>query len=305
MNIELARTFLEIVATGSFARAADQLHLTHSTVTMRIKTLEATLNQRLLVRNKTGVTLTPSGVRFLGFAETLVRTWQLTRRQMTLASGMQGILSVGADPALWDDLLYDWVCTMRRRRPEIAIRGEGSHSEHLLRRLFQGWLDVCIVYTAQSRVGFKIEHLFDDPLVLVSTVDRGVVDWDPDFIEIDWDESYRSQVENLYHVDDKTPALTVTMGWLGLRLIAKFGGSTWIPYRLFKKHNLPCKLYLVRGAPMVTRVAHMIYSEEGLKERLPQFSPDELRESILKELELPEKGGKRAQRGRRQVVSSP
>ncbi len=124
MNIELARTFLEIVSTGSFARAADRLHVTHSTVTMRIKTLESLLNQRLLIRNKTGVTLTASGVRFQRFAEALVRTWQLTRREMTLASGLDGILSFGADPALWDDLLYDWVCTMRRQRPEIAMRCE-------------------------------------------------------------------------------------------------------------------------------------------------------------------------------------
>ena len=90
MNIELARTFLEIVSTGSFARAADRLHVTHSTVTMRIKTLESLLNQRLLIRNKTGVTLTASGVRFQRFAEALVRTWQLTRREMTLASGLDG-----------------------------------------------------------------------------------------------------------------------------------------------------------------------------------------------------------------------
>src|ERR1700730_13024314 len=122
MNVELARTFLEIVSSGSFARAADQLHVTHSTVTMRIKTLEEILNKKLLIRNKAGVTMTASGVRFRRFAEALVRTWQLTRREMTLASGLDGILSLGADPALWDGLLYDWVCTMRRRRPEIAMR---------------------------------------------------------------------------------------------------------------------------------------------------------------------------------------
>ena len=97
--IELARTFLEIVSTGSFARAADQLHVTHSTVTMRIKTLEQLLKKKLLVRNKAGVTMTASGLRFQRYAEALVRTWQLTRREMSLASGLEGILSLGADHA--------------------------------------------------------------------------------------------------------------------------------------------------------------------------------------------------------------
>ena len=155
--IELARTFLEIVSTGSFARAADQLHVTHSTVTMRIKTLEQLLKKQLLIRNKAGVTMTASGLRFQRYAETLVRTWQLTRREMSLASGLEVILSIGADHSLWDDLLFDWACTMRRSRPEIVLRCEANDPDRLLRRLFEGWLDVCIVYTAQSRVGFKVE----------------------------------------------------------------------------------------------------------------------------------------------------
>ena len=148
------------------------------------------------------------------------------------------------------------------------------------------------------RVGFKIEQLFEDPLVLVSTVDRGVVDWDPDFLEIDWDESDRSQVENLYHRDDKSPFLSVTMGWLGLRLITKFGGSTWVPHRLFKKHNLQRRLYLVRGAPTITRIAHMIYSEEAIKQRLPKLSPDDLRVFILRNSDLPRRN-RRVSRAKR------
>jgi LysR family transcriptional regulator, flagellar master operon regulator len=284
MDIELARTFLEIVSTGSFARAADQLHVTNSTVTMRVKTLEEILNTRLLIRNKSGVTLTASGVRFQRFAEALVRTWQLTRREMMMASGLDGILSIGADPALWDGLLYDWVCTMRRRRPEIAIRCEGNEPDRLLRRLFEGWLDVCIVYMGQSRVGFNIEHLFDDPLVLVSTVERGVVDWDPDFVEIDWGESYRVQVEKHYRMDDKTPPVSLTMGWLGVRFLTTFGGSTWIPQRQFQRQNFSRKLYLVRDAPKINRAAYMIYSEEALKERVPGLSAQDIRTAILEEL---------------------
>jgi DNA-binding transcriptional LysR family regulator len=283
MNVELAQTFLEIVSTGSFARAADQLHVTHSTVTMRIKTLEQLLKKKLLIRNKMGVTMTASGIRFQRFAEALVRTWQLTRREMNLASGLEGILSLGADHALWNDLLYDWICTMRRSRPEIALHCEANDPERLLRRLFEGWLDVCIVYTAQSRVGFTVEALFDDPLVLVSTEDRGVVDWDPNFVEIDWGESYRVQVEHHYPRDDRTPPVSLTMGWLGVHFVTKFGGSTWIPHRQLKNDNVRHKLYPVKGAPTLNRVAYMIYSEEALKERVPHLSANDIRESILRE----------------------
>lgn len=285
MNIELARTFLEVVATGSFARAAGRLNVTQSTVTMRIKALEETLRCRLLIRNKTGVSMTAAGIRFQRLAETLVRTWQMTRRQVTLAPGFEGILSLGADPALWDDLLYEWVCKSRRARPDVAIRCESGDAEQLVQRLFQGWLDVCIVYTAQSRSGFTVEPLFDDPLVLVSTEDRDLkVYWDPEFIEIDWDEGYRSQVEQLWGAVDETPHISVISQSLGLRFVTEFGGSTWIPKRVFDRGKFPRTLYRVHDAPVLERTAYMIYSSDALTERLPQMSAERLRESILNQL---------------------
>ena len=54
MDIELARTFLAIVETGSFARAADRLNVTQTAVSARIKSLEEQLGRPLFIRNKAG-----------------------------------------------------------------------------------------------------------------------------------------------------------------------------------------------------------------------------------------------------------
>lgn len=284
MNIELARTFLEVVAAGSLARAADRIHVTHSTVTMRIKVLEDIVGRKLLVRSKSGVTMTPAGNRFYHFAETLVRTWQMSKRKMSLAAGFNGILSIGAETALWDDLMFDWACKTRRSRPNIALRCESGTPEFLTERLFQGWLDLCIVYSTQSRTGFAIEKLFDDPLVLVSTDPREMKSWDPEFVEIDWDEGYRTQVEKQWGELDETPAISVSNSNLGIRFIMEFGGSTWIPRRVFETTEFPKKLYHIEGSPVFERTAYLIYSAEEMSERLPHMSMDELRDSLIKHL---------------------
>jgi len=65
MDIELARTFLEIVSTGSFIRASERLHVGQTTVSARIRLLEQQLGQKLFIRNKAGAILTPAGERFL------------------------------------------------------------------------------------------------------------------------------------------------------------------------------------------------------------------------------------------------
>lgn len=285
MNIELARTFLEVVSHGSFAKAADRLHVTHSTVTMRIKTLEDILRHRVLIRNKTGVTMTAAGIRFYYFAESLVRTWQMTRRQMSLAAGFEGILSVGAEASLWDDLMFDWTCNTRQQRPEVAIRCETGTAEALTQRLFQGWLDFCIIYTTHSRNGFVSEKLFDDPLILVSTEDRHLrTAWDPEFIEIDWDDGYRAQVEHHWEKMEETPHISVTTQSLGLRFITKFGGSTWIPLRIFEKSDFPRQLYRVHNAPVFPRTAYMLYSPEALKGRMPRMTADKILHSVHAQL---------------------
>ena len=43
MDISLARTFLEIVRSGSFVAAAERLHGTQAAVTSRIQSLESQL----------------------------------------------------------------------------------------------------------------------------------------------------------------------------------------------------------------------------------------------------------------------
>lgn len=285
MNIDLAKTFLEVVSAGSFARAAERLNVTHSTVTMRIKALEDILRRRVLVRNKAGASMTAEGIRFYRYAEALVRTWQMSRRHMSLASGFADCLSIGAETSLWDDLMYEWVCKTRAERPDVAIRCEDGNAEILLQRLFQGWLDVGLVYTPHSQPGFLAEPLFDDPLVLVSTEDRCLKPVaDAGYIEIDWDEAHRSQMENIWGYADETPHVSANSGVLGLRFVEDLGGTIWLPQRLLEARTFKRKLYLVRDAPSLERTAFMIYSPEVLRERLPNMPIEQIRNAILNQL---------------------
>ena len=54
MDVAAAKTFLAIVEAGNFVAAAQRLHVTQSTVSARIKTLESALGRELFIRNKAG-----------------------------------------------------------------------------------------------------------------------------------------------------------------------------------------------------------------------------------------------------------
>ena len=76
MDIIVARTFLEIVKTGSFVRAAANLNITQTAVSARIRVLEEQLDRQLFIRNKAGARLTQAGDQFLRYATSLVQLWE-------------------------------------------------------------------------------------------------------------------------------------------------------------------------------------------------------------------------------------
>src|SRR5690606_18377326 len=108
MDVESARTFLEIVRTGSFVAAAGELNLTQTAVGARMRALEERLGRPLFVRSKAGARLTPAGERFLRPAMLMVQAWERARQCVELPPGRESIVAAGAELSLWTPLLRDW-----------------------------------------------------------------------------------------------------------------------------------------------------------------------------------------------------
>src|SRR5208282_479593 len=160
MDIEQARTFLEIAESGTFVKAAERLNITQSTVSMRIKSLEDSLGRPLFTRSKAGAQLTAAGQQFRRYATTVVRAWQQARQDVALPPGFRAVLGIGGQYSLWDRLLIKWVPWIRTALPDVAVRAEVGTPETLIRQLGEGLLDIVAMYAPQNRTGFVVEQLF-------------------------------------------------------------------------------------------------------------------------------------------------
>ena len=69
MNINSILYFLEIVESQSFSKAAENLYISQSTLSLSIKNLEDELEVQLLERDRKGVTLTDDGKKILPIAK--------------------------------------------------------------------------------------------------------------------------------------------------------------------------------------------------------------------------------------------
>ncbi len=259
MDIEFARTFLKVVDTGSFVRAAKVLHVTQAAVSRRIRTLEEYLGCDLFVRNKAGAVLTPSGRRFLRYAANLVQTLERARHEIGVAGAFEGSLAIGGRFGLWDGLLLHLLQTMRVERPEVQVRARIGFEEGLMQSLVDGTLDIGIMYTPQNRPALQVERLLEEELVLVTSRKQGRRMPEPDsYVHVDWGPEFLTQLSGSLP-ELSSPRLIVGISWLGLQLILTDGGSGYFPYRLVKELILQERLYRVAGAPSFQLPAYVVY----------------------------------------------
>ena len=72
MDTTTLRTFITLAQIKNFTKTAQQLFVAQSTVTNRIRDLENELGVSLFIRNHKQVDLTPSGQKFLDYAQQLI-----------------------------------------------------------------------------------------------------------------------------------------------------------------------------------------------------------------------------------------
>lgn len=263
MDIELARTFLAIVETGSFAEAAKKIHITQSTVSVRVKSLEEQLGRPVFQRGASGSAMTDAGRRFHRHALALVRVWQSARLDVALPEGVEEALSIGGQPSLWDGFLIDGVAELRRRAPEFALRAEMGFSEILIDELTKGALDLAVLYAPQMRPGFMVEKLFDDAFILVSSeppapAERGKLP--AGYVYVDWGVEFRAE-HAAHFPDHMTPALQLRLGAIGLTYLFTTPSSAYFPRRVVRSCLEDGSLRAIAGAPVFSCPTFVVFPE--------------------------------------------
>lgn len=280
MDTELARTFLTVAATGNFVATASRLHVTQSTVSARIHSLETQLGSRLFQRGRNGAELTPSGKRFMRHAKNLVRTVEQARHDVGLPQGFRDVLTLSGRIAAWEGFLPHWVTWMQQAAPDVSLRLEIGFEADIMQGLIEGTVDIGVMYTPTTRSGLVVEPLFDETLLLVtSDLKRG---WpDEGYIHIDWGPEFHAQFSDHYP-DAPPPALVANIGWLGVQQLLTYGGSGYFPLRLLRHYLEVGQLWRVPDAPQFKLPAYMVYPRDSDNATLKQ-ALDGLRELALAE----------------------
>lgn len=259
MDTELARTFLTVIDAGNFINAAERLHVTQSTVSARIHSLERQLGCTLFVRNKAGTALTPAGHQFQKHAAVLVRTVEQARQDVGVARGYRGSLTVGGRFGLWERLLLRWLPMIRKEMPEVSIRAEVGLESDLMQGLIEGRLDIGVMYTPQIRPGLVVKPLFEERLVLVDTSHGRRAQLGEDYLYVDWGPEFYAK-HNASFPQFAAAGISANIGWIALQHVLENGGAGYFPIRLIAPYVAAGRLRIAEDAPAFSLPAYLVHA---------------------------------------------
>ncbi|MGB7241702.1 MAG: LysR family transcriptional regulator, partial [Sulfitobacter sp.] len=226
MNIVSLQTFIAIVETGSLVRASQKMNVTQSTVTARLKTLEAEIGQILLNRQKSGTTLTPAGTKLLSYARIMTGLWRQARFETALPAGLEAVCTFGCDRDLWHGPGRRFFYDILSKHPEIALSVKQGSSQDLERWLIRGSVDVILTYEAVARGSQTIHELPVERLELYATRPDAPMVNDPDYIFVDHGSEYRQLHAESYH-DAGVARINFDSSWWALQFMLDNQGSAY------------------------------------------------------------------------------
>ncbi|MEB7566998.1 LysR family transcriptional regulator [Enterobacter mori] len=121
-RVELMRTFVRIVETGSLSAAARQLSTTQATVSRRLQSLETLLGARLLLRTTHATRLTDDGERCYQHARRVIDSWLALEDEVGQAEDEPvGVLRVRAPHAFGQEQLLKPLTQFLQRYPQLSV----------------------------------------------------------------------------------------------------------------------------------------------------------------------------------------
>ena len=162
------RAFAILARTGSFTRAAQELHLTQSAVSHSMKALEQEAGCRLLDRTGKKVTPTEAGELLLVHAERIISEMAHARAALEkLGKWGQSRLRVGASATACQHVLPPVLREFGKEFPKCRIVIEPGDTPEMIELLRNGKIDLAVNLEPPSREPLEFRPLFTDEMQFI------------------------------------------------------------------------------------------------------------------------------------------
>ena len=169
LNLDLLRSFFEIVGHGSLNKAADHLRVSQSTLTRQLHALEHEVGGTLFERSPGGVALTATGHALLENVRPVLAEFDARFSEVRkLARGQSARLRIGYIASAAQEYLNPALAKLRRIHPEVKVKLLDLSPGEQIEALRKGEIDVSLMGHAGSSLDkeFYVKRLASFPLTI-------------------------------------------------------------------------------------------------------------------------------------------
>ena len=150
MELRVLKYFLTVAREGSITGAANSLHLTQPTLSRQLQDLEKELGQKLLIRGKYKVSLTPEGMILRKRAQEIVEMVEKTEAEFSsLKNTLSGDIYIGCGETDSMKYIAQIIKEIQNNYPEIKFHIHSGNAEDVTEKLDRGllknWTEVCLI----------------------------------------------------------------------------------------------------------------------------------------------------------------
>lgn len=165
LDTDQLRSFMAIVDTGSFTRAAERVNKTQSAISMHMKRLEERLGKPLFIKHGRGVRLSRNGEHLIDYARIILQAEAAAFETIT-RKGLSGQVRFGVPDDYAEVLLASIMTCFSLHHPLVEVQVICLGSVELAERVRKGDLDIAIV-TACDEIP-EAEIIKEEPLFWVA-----------------------------------------------------------------------------------------------------------------------------------------
>ncbi|MGZ3523683.1 MAG: LysR substrate-binding domain-containing protein [Thermodesulfobacteriota bacterium] len=169
MNLKQLEVFYLVVKKRSFTRAAEELNVTQPAVTIQVKSLEKSLNLRLIQQVGKKIQLTESGEFLYQYAEKIFDLVSDANEKMRdFKKLMRGTLRIGTTKNYARYIMPSLLSEFQRRFPGIKVILDEGNSEDMAKSVLEKKNELALI--SQLNLDRKIKSLFFSTVEFVLVV---------------------------------------------------------------------------------------------------------------------------------------
>lgn len=175
MNIDNLKTFISVVRTGSFTKAAEENFCAQSTASLRIKSLEDHFGIRLFDRIGKAVYLTNDGQLLLPYIELAIDNFDQARELVQQIRKLSlGKVSIIASQTPGTYIIPQILLDFHKRYPKIIISSRIAYAKIVINQIAKGnQYDLGIISQPEhllekyKLLNIEIKEIINDPLMIM------------------------------------------------------------------------------------------------------------------------------------------